>query len=88
MRLTETFTLRIRDLMLHYGRLRGVSLTKHTQHEFYTQYGGGVIGTGVDGALTGKGGDLILIDDPVKSDVKMSRNRETKLGNGLFQHYI
>lgn len=79
MRLTETFTLRIRDLMLHYGRLRGVSLTKHTQHEFYTQYGGGVIGTGVDGALTGKGGDLILIDDPVKSDAEaMSRNRRDK----------
>ena len=30
-------------------------------------YGGGMLATGVMGAITGRGGDLLLIDDPIKS---------------------
>lgn len=30
-------------------------------------YGGGMVSTGIGGALTGRGGDLIIIDDPIKS---------------------
>lgn len=30
-------------------------------------YGGGMVATGVMGALTGRGGDLLIIDDPIKS---------------------
>lgn len=30
-------------------------------------YGGGMVSTGVMGAITGRGGDLLLIDDPIKS---------------------
>lgn len=31
-------------------------------------YGGGMISRGVGGAITGRGGDLIIIDDPIKND--------------------
>ena len=62
--LTETFTSRVRDTLLKLG----TPLRKKTQKEFYTIQNGGVIGTGVNGALTGKGGDLIIIDDPVKNN--------------------
>jgi len=30
-------------------------------------YGGGMVSTGIGGSLTGRGGDLIIIDDPIKS---------------------
>jgi len=30
-------------------------------------YGGGMVATGIGGPLTGRGGDLIIIDDPIKS---------------------
>ncbi len=30
-------------------------------------YGGGMVATGIGGPLTGKGGDLIIVDDPIKS---------------------
>lgn len=62
--LTETFTSRVRDTLIKLG----VPLRKRTQKEFYTIHNGGVIGTGVNGALTGKGGDVIIIDDPVKNN--------------------
>lgn len=73
--LTETFTSRVRDTL---NKL-GVSLRKNTQKEFYTYYNGGVIGTGINGALTGKGGDLIIIDDPVKNN-KEAMSRRTRDG--------
>lgn len=30
-------------------------------------YGGGMLSTGIGGAITGRGGDLLIIDDPIKS---------------------
>lgn len=30
-------------------------------------YGGGMLATGIGGSITGRGGDLLLIDDPIKS---------------------
>ena len=30
-------------------------------------YGGGMVSTGIGGSLTGRGGDLIIIDDPIRS---------------------
>jgi predicted phage terminase large subunit-like protein len=38
--------------------------------EWSTQAGGGLIAAGVDGPITGKGGDLIIIDDPHKDEVE------------------
>jgi predicted phage terminase large subunit-like protein len=43
-------------------------LSKRTaEHDFETVRGGGRFSTSVDGTLTGRGGDLVLIDDPMKS---------------------
>lgn len=33
----------------------------------YTNSGGGMVTTGIGGPLTGRGGDLIIIDDPIKN---------------------
>jgi len=41
---------------------------KNTQHEFMTKKLGYRLATSVGGTLTGLGGDLIIIDDPHKSD--------------------
>jgi predicted phage terminase large subunit-like protein len=35
--------------------------------EFETDEGGGMITAGIGGSITGRGGDLILIDDPIKT---------------------
>ncbi len=46
-----------------------VQLTKDTNRidEWETIHGGGLLARGVGGGVTGRGGDLIIIDDPVKS---------------------
>lgn len=46
--------------------------------DFFTTKGGGRMSTSVGGTLTGRGGDIIVIDDPIKPDEAMSettRNR-------------
>lgn len=40
--------------------------------DFRTSKGGGRLSTSVGGTLTGRGGDIIVIDDPVKPDEAMS----------------
>ena len=46
---------------------------KNTENELETQRGGGRYATSVGGTLTGRGGNLIIIDDPIKPDDAMSR---------------
>ncbi len=41
-------------------------------HDFETTAGGGRLATSVAGTLTGRGGDIIIIDDPIKPDEAMS----------------
>lgn len=36
-------------------------------HDWMTAYGGGMLSAGVGGPITGSGGDIIIIDDPVKN---------------------
>lgn len=45
---------------------------KNTQSEFETAHGGFRFATSVGGTLTGRGGDFIIIDDPIKPDEAMS----------------
>ena len=50
--------------------------------DFQTTAGGGRLSTSVEGTLTGRGGDIIIIDDPIKPDEAMSetqRNRVDRL---------
>ena len=50
---------------------------KNTASHFETSKGGGVFGTTIEGALTGLGGDLIIIDDPIKAgDVHSAPSRQ------------
>jgi len=55
-----------------------VGKTKNTETETVITAGGRIFSTSVGGTLTGKGGNLIVIDDPIKTDETMSdaeRNR-------------
>ncbi|MBC7770680.1 MAG: phage terminase large subunit [Phycisphaerales bacterium] len=48
---------------------------KNTAIEFRTSQGGGRISLSVGGPLTGRGGDIIIIDDPLKADDASSESR-------------
>lgn len=53
-------------------------LTKRSILDFETHAGGGRLSTSVGGVLTGRGGDWIIIDDPMKADDALSEAmRET-----------
>jgi predicted phage terminase large subunit-like protein len=47
-------------------------LTKRSALDFETHAGGGRLSTSVGGVLTGRGGDWIIIDDPMKADDALS----------------
>ena len=44
----------------------GTRLRKETQHELATTRGGMRLTTSVGGTLTGRGGNIIILDDPIK----------------------
>ncbi len=46
---------------------------KHTTTEYVTTKGGFRLATSVGGTLTGRGGNLIIVDDPLKADEAMSK---------------
>ena len=49
-----------------------VRLTKRSVLDFETHAGGGRLSTSIGGVLTGRGGDWIVIDDPMKGDDALS----------------
>ena len=44
----------------------GMHLVKSAEGDFETTKGGGRLATSVGGTLTGRGGDIVIIDDPIK----------------------
>ena len=50
-----------------------ISSTKDTELEFRTRAGGFRLATSVGGTLTGRGGNLIIIDDPMKPQDALNR---------------
>jgi predicted phage terminase large subunit-like protein len=62
---------KVRDVIDEFGREAfGISLRKSSAaaHRWEIEgYGGGMTTAGAGGALTGKGADLLIIDDPVKN---------------------
>ena len=52
---------------------------KNTEAEFETTARGYRLGTSVGGTLTGRGGSLILIDDPMKPSEAMSETKRTNV---------
>ncbi|HET9408786.1 MAG TPA: hypothetical protein VFO39_16200 [Candidatus Sulfotelmatobacter sp.] len=61
-----------------------VQPTKTTENEFVTDQGGFRYATSVGGTLTGRGGDFIIIDDPIKPEEANSDSTRKKV-NDWFQ---
>ena len=53
-------------------------VTKDTEVEFITSLGGYRFGTSVGGTLTGRGGNFIIIDDPMKPEEAMSKSERDR----------
>lgn len=52
-----------------------VVLTKRNVSDFETSKGGGRLSTSVGGVITGRGADIVIIDDPLKADEALSEVR-------------
>jgi predicted phage terminase large subunit-like protein len=66
--LAEEFGGRVRGLLAEHGPILGAPLDgRRARGDFRTAGGGAYFAAGVQGAITGRRADLILIDDPVKS---------------------
>jgi predicted phage terminase large subunit-like protein len=49
-----------------------LTASRSAVHDFETSKGGGRLATSIGGTLTGRGGDIIIIDDPIKPDEALS----------------
>lgn len=55
-----------------------VQFIKSTEGEMVTDQGGGRYATSVGGTLTGRGGDIIILDDPIKpEDARSDKTRDS-----------
>lgn len=54
-------------------------IARDTEHDVVTTAGGGRVSTSVGGVLTGRGGDIIIIDDPMKPDDASSEVMRARL---------
>ena len=65
-----------------------ISPSKDTESEVMTTMGGGRLATSVGGTLTGRGGNFIVIDDPMKPQDAQSKSARDKVlqwyGNTLL----
>lgn len=58
---------KIRNSDLYKRLFPNVRITRDTAQELQTHQGGFILSTSVGGPLTGRGGDLFVIDDPIKA---------------------
>ena len=58
-----------------------ISRSKDSVADFETTRGGGRFSTSVTGGFTGRGGDIIVIDDPLKADEALSDARREAVNN-------
>jgi len=67
--LAERWGRRVRNLITEHQRILGVGLAQSSQAagRWETSHGGEYFAAGVNGAIAGWRGDLVLIDDPVRS---------------------
>jgi predicted phage terminase large subunit-like protein len=62
---------------LYKGIFPGTRIVRNAASEIVTTRGGYRFGTSIDGSVTGRGGDIIVIDDPLKlSDADSDSKRE------------
>lgn len=59
-------------------------LTRRSVLDFETSAGGGRFSTSVGGVVTGRGGDIIIIDDPMKADEALSEARRDEVREWFF----
>ena len=89
--LSDKFAGDCRNVMTSdwYGRLFGPRLAagRASLADLRTLRGGGRYATSVAGPLTGRGGDLILIDDPLKPDQALSEVERHNV-NHWFDHTV
>lgn len=72
------FTRNAKDI--YYSFIESDNKRKNTQDYWETTEGGSLFGVGVGGSLTGKGANVIIIDDPIKSFVEAnSQTQRDKL---------
>jgi predicted phage terminase large subunit-like protein len=64
-----TWGRRVRDTIVEHGERFGVTVNPDSKaaSRFDLTAGGGMSTAGIMGPITGKGGDLVIIDDPVKN---------------------
>jgi predicted phage terminase large subunit-like protein len=72
-----------------YRELFPTRLSPHKQsvQEFVTTRGGSRLATSVGGVLTGRGADLIIIDDPLKPDEALSETQRNAV-NDWYDHTL
>jgi predicted phage terminase large subunit-like protein len=89
--LAEKLALDCRSLMLSpfYQQLfpTRLSRTKTALHDFTTTARGSRLATSVGGVLTGRGADIILIDDPLKPDQAVSESQRRAV-NDWYDHTL
>lgn len=70
--LAEYFGREILDIFKTIGPRYGIELndSQKSKTEFVTNYNGSIMAVGIGGTLTGKGADLIIVDDPIKNDAE------------------
>jgi predicted phage terminase large subunit-like protein len=75
--LSDALARSSRNLMTStfYQALFETRLAREAVSEFTTTEGGYRLSTSVEGVLTGRGGDIIIIDDPLKADDALSDTR-------------
>jgi predicted phage terminase large subunit-like protein len=61
-----------------------ISAMKNTQTEVVTTLNGFRLATSVDGALTGRGGDIIIIDDPIAALAALSQKSREHVRDWYF----
>ncbi len=87
--LATTFTNSFRRIVHEawYRRLfpaTRISRAKNTEFEVATTQHGFRLATSIDGALTGRGGDIIIIDDPMKSADAFSDAKRQAVNHWFF----
>jgi predicted phage terminase large subunit-like protein len=60
-----------------------ISRTKNTEYEVVTTRLGYRLATSVDGTLTGRGGDVLIVDDPLKPIDALSDNKRERVNDFL-----
>jgi len=65
-----------------------LSRLKNTETEFTTTRMGHRIATSIEGTLTGRGGDIIILDDPLKPIDALSDSKRERVNNAFFNTIV